>query len=107
MWEIPRPPGKVPYRKGGTPSWRPASEILLLDQLFSVVFRPSPTWNRAVLDAGRFTVSPVRGLRAVPAARVDGLEGAETDQTDVLARFQRTGDGVDESLESVLSLRSC
>ena len=36
---------------------------------FSALLRPSPTRNRAVLEAGRMTASPVRGLRAAPAAR--------------------------------------
>ena len=55
------------------------------------VFSPSPTRKRQVLEAARLTVSPVRGLRAVPAGALDRHEAAEAHQADFLAGLQRGG----------------
>jgi hypothetical protein len=54
----------------------------------------------------RGTVHGLAGARVASGAggAGDGLEGAETNQANVLTRFQRVGDGVDEGFQSVLGL---
>ncbi len=59
-----RPPGLTPFvnPKSGK------------DNQFNAPFSASPTRKRAVFEAARGTVAPVRGLRAMPAARLTGMK---------------------------------